>query len=294
MIFKTDLGHFLKALRTLKSAANKGLKSKSTYHLSSISSHGADTIVLWCGEIQAVVEAEVLNGGGVVFDLKRLIQLSKSFKGQSLEVWQQGDEDITFKVGERSFAIKNIPASMSDFQAEQVAMLSGPKPKDQQIFERFLKQLMPGRAIAYIDERGRVQYGAFFLGFVQNHNTRLAGILNGDHEMAFIPSEKIGRSFHAKPESDFPEQIEQMDKIQKAIFDSVAIKGPFYNIFSITPCVPESFNIYGSAKWADQSVWCISCSTHPSTVNVLCSCRAIIIDKATGEILYDGDAGDEG
>jgi D-alanyl-D-alanine carboxypeptidase len=46
-------------------------------------------------------------------------------------------------------------------------------------------------------------------------------------------------------------------------------------------------------KWYPDNVWCVLCSAHPGKAG-LSSSRAIIVDKKTGEILYDGSAEDEG
>jgi len=73
--------------------------------------------------------------------------------------------------------------------------------------------------------------------------------------------------------------------------------GPGFHFFSIThgaADISASLAYVANArKWHPDDVWCVLCSAHPGKM-MLCSSRAIIISKDTGEILYDGDAGDEG
>ncbi len=60
--------------------------------------------------------------------------------------------------------------------------------------------------------------------------------------------------------------------------------------YSITDGVPENCNIYDAPK----NVWCVLCSANSTGVIALQGRHAILIDKVTGKILYDGDVGDEG
>ena len=70
--------------------------------------------------------------------------------------------------------------------------------------------------------------------------------------------------------------------------------GPNFKFFGVTHGVPSNFNIYGGFLRAPDDVWCVSCSSHPDRDDIVSSCRAIVISKDTGKILYDGGAGDEG
>ena len=69
--------------------------------------------------------------------------------------------------------------------------------------------------------------------------------------------------------------------------------GPGFKLYGITHGVPDGFNIYGSFPRFPDDVWCVSCSNHFGKQHGVVS-RTIVILKETGEILYDGDANDEG
>jgi len=73
--------------------------------------------------------------------------------------------------------------------------------------------------------------------------------------------------------------------------------GPGFHFFSIThgaADISASLAYAANArKWHPDHVWCVLCSANPGK-SMLCSSRAIIISKDTGDILFDGDAGDEG
>lgn len=70
--------------------------------------------------------------------------------------------------------------------------------------------------------------------------------------------------------------------------------GPGFVFYGITHGIPFKCGAYGMEKRAGDDVWCILCSANPGRKGVLCSSRAIVISKDTGEILYDGSADDEG
>jgi hypothetical protein len=62
-------------------------------------------------------------------------------------------------------------------------------------------------------------------------------------------------------------------------------------IFTITDSLPVNCSSYGLPK---QDCWYVLCSAHPSHVYMICSSRVVAISKATGEVVYDGSANDEG
>jgi len=70
--------------------------------------------------------------------------------------------------------------------------------------------------------------------------------------------------------------------------------GPGFEFYGITHGVPANYSIYGSFPQNPDDVWCVSCSNHPGKHCVVASSRAIVIDKTTGAVLYDGSANDEG
>lgn len=71
-------------------------------------------------------------------------------------------------------------------------------------------------------------------------------------------------------------------------------RGPGFARYCITHGVPKGFNLYGSFLRFPDDVWCVACSNDPGKNHIVASSRAIVIHKETGEILYDGDANDEG
>ena len=72
--------------------------------------------------------------------------------------------------------------------------------------------------------------------------------------------------------------------------------GPGFELYRISHGLPNNCAVYrGSARsWAPDDVWCVSCLNHPGKHHIATSSLAIVIHKETGEILYGGDAGDEG
>lgn len=66
-----------------------------------------------------------------------------------------------------------------------------------------------------------------------------------------------------------------------------------FELYSVSHGLPDNCFIYGSGKWTPDHTWCVLCCAHPGKV-MLASSRAIVICKDTGNILYDGSAGDEG
>ena len=62
-------------------------------------------------------------------------------------------------------------------------------------------------------------------------------------------------------------------------------------IFSIADSLPSNCHIYGLPK---EDCWYVLCSDHPSQFHMICSSRLVAISKATGEVVYDGAANDEG
>lgn len=59
-----------------------------------------------------------------------------------------------------------------------------------------------------------------------------------------------------------------------------------HGMSQISPCLEYITN---ARKWRPDDVWCVLCARA-----IIASSRAIIISKETGEVLYDGSAGDEG
>lgn len=61
-------------------------------------------------------------------------------------------------------------------------------------------------------------------------------------------------------------------------------------IFSITDVFPVGCRAYNAPK---NGCWYVSCAGEPSG-HTICSSRLVAISKATGEVVYDGSANDEG
>lgn len=62
-------------------------------------------------------------------------------------------------------------------------------------------------------------------------------------------------------------------------------------VYSIADLLPPNCHPYGLPK---EDCWYVLCSDHPSQVHMICSSRLVAISKATGEVVYDGSANDEG
>jgi hypothetical protein len=60
-------------------------------------------------------------------------------------------------------------------------------------------------------------------------------------------------------------------------------------IYMVTEILPSNCNAYNAPK----NCWYVLCS-YNTTPYILCSSRLLCIDKVTGEVVYDGSAGDEG
>ncbi|MFH1799415.1 MAG: PepSY domain-containing protein [Candidatus Omnitrophota bacterium] len=70
--------------------------------------------------------------------------------------------------------------------------------------------------------------------------------------------------------------------------------GTGFQFSSITHGVPANFSIYGSFPQNPDDVWRIQGGSSQQPVRLgLFSSHAIVISKESGEILYDGGAGDE-
>ena len=78
---------------------------------------------------------------------------------------------------------------------------------------------------------------------------------------------------------------------QNIVNDYMEQQKPRRGIYSITDSVPGNCNAYALPQ---KDCWYVLCSAHPSQVHMICSSRIIAISKATGEVIYDGDACDEG
>lgn len=69
-----------------------------------------------------------------------------------------------------------------------------------------------------------------------------------------------------------------------------------FELFSARQGLPDYVHIlqWGDKPWTKENVWCVLCNDWPGHEGMLASSRAIVIDKETGKVLYDGSAGDEG
>ena len=88
------------------------------------------------------------------------------------------------------------------------------------------------------------------------------------------------------------------NKLAKKITKNEALKigqgkcAPGYVVDEITAGMPARCNIYGTEAWKAEGVWFVLCSRSPRIG--LVPSWAIVISKATGKVLYDDSAGDEG
>ena len=208
MIFKLPLAVFLKELKQIDLLVNGKKRSNLSYQLISLSTLGPDCLVLWCGDVQSFIPAEVLDGGGWVTDLKRVIGILKTFKGADVSVWVQ-DSNVTIKVGDRKLQI-NMASSAADieaFQKEQGLNAKKLKRREAKLFAELMKELRFAREVAYIDDAGVMQTGNIFLGFVGEGGRVMAQIADYARKVKLIELKQIGRVFDRPMEKPFARQM---------------------------------------------------------------------------------------
>ncbi len=82
---------------------------------------------------------------------------------------------------------------------------------------------------------------------------------------------------------------------EKAIEIAREKHGQGFQFSFVSHGVPANFSIYGNFPQNPDDVWCVQGGPSQQSVRPgLFSSHAIVISKETGEILYDGEAGDEG
>lgn len=207
MIFRLRLATFLKELERMDSLAN-GKKRKDVYRLISLSTLGPDCLVLWCGDIQQFVSAEVLDGGGWVADIKLIIGILKTFKGADISVWVQ-DSNVTIKVGDRKLQIDTASSvvNIDAFQQEQGLNTKKLKKAQAKLFAELMSQLRFAQEVSYVDDEGVMQTGNIFLGFVGGGDGVMAQIAGFDRKVKLIDPRRIGKVLNRPVEHPFSRQM---------------------------------------------------------------------------------------
>jgi len=201
MIFKVSREKFVKELKDLDSIVNGKRQKKLPYQLVALSTLGPDTIILWCGDVQRFCSAEVLDSGGLVFNIKQFTAILATFNAQDISIWVQ-DSEITIKAGDRKFLI-NVGSSTTNrdaFQNEQRLNIKKLKKLEEKAFFDLRDKLKLGQEISYVDN-GNLQTGGIFLGFVNVAGHAMAQIVSHDRKVAIIPPDQIGRVFNRTPEN---------------------------------------------------------------------------------------------
>ena len=78
---------------------------------------------------------------------------------------------------------------------------------------------------------------------------------------------------------------------QNIVNDYMEQQKPRSGRYKITDSVPKNCNAYTLPQ---NDCWYVVCSSYQSPAHIICSSRIIAISKTTGEVIYDGDACDEG
>jgi hypothetical protein len=207
MIFKLPLAAFLKELEQINSLVN-GKKSKNGYQLISLSTLGPDCLVLWFGDVQNFIPAQVLDSGGWVADIKLIIGVLKTFKGPDVSVWVQ-DSNVTIKVGDRKLQINTASsvASITAFQEEQGLNTKKLKKAEAKLFAEFMKELRFAQQVSYVDDGGVMQTGGIFLGLLSVDGRIMAQVANYDRKVQLIDPKRIGRAFKRPMENPLARQM---------------------------------------------------------------------------------------
>lgn len=208
MIFKIPLAVFLKELEGIDRLVNGKKRTNIAYRLISLSTLGPNCLVLWCGDVQRFIPAEVLDGGGWVADLKLITGLLKTFKPADVSVWVQ-DANVTIKVGDRKMQIntESSQASLTAFQEEQGLNSKKMKKLEAKLFADLMKELRFAQEVAYVDDQGIMQTGSTFLGFVNEDGRVMAQIASCERKVKLIDPKRIGRVFKRPAEHPFSREM---------------------------------------------------------------------------------------
>lgn len=197
MIVKLERSGFLSALRHLGTVVNGLKKKKIPFNLVALSTLGPDCLVLWVGDVQRFIQAQVLDSGGFVLNLRQLIAFLETFNSVTLEIWSK-DSEITFKAEKQKFVLNTVASatSIEAFQKEQLWGAKKLKKAEEKMCRDFMGLLKLGQEVSYVDEQGQMQTGAIFLGFVNVMGKLLALIATYDRKAVTIDPSRIGRVFN--------------------------------------------------------------------------------------------------
>ena len=202
MIVKLEHSAFLSALRHLGTVVNGSKKNKVAFDLIALSTLGPDCLVLWAGDVQRFIQAQVLDGGGFVLNLRQLIAFMETFNSIELEIWSKGSE-ITFKAGKQKFVLNTVASAthIEAFQKEQFSGMKKLRKLEKKRFQDFMELLKLGQEVSYVDEQGQMQTGAIFLGFVNVMGKLSALLATHDRKSVTIDPSRIGRVFNHMQEN---------------------------------------------------------------------------------------------
>jgi len=202
VIVKLEHSAFLSALRHLGTVVNGSKKNKVAFDLIALSTLGPDCLVLWAGDVQRFIQAQVLDSGGFVLNLRQLIAFLETFNSIALEIWSK-DSEITFKAEKQKFVLNTVASatSIEAFQKEQLCGAKKLKKAEEKMRRDFMGLLKLGQEVSYIDEHGQMQTGAIFLGFVNVMGKLSALLATHDRKSVTIDPSRIGRVFNHMQEN---------------------------------------------------------------------------------------------
>ncbi len=202
MIVKLERAAILSALRHLGTLVNGTKKKKLSFCLIALSTLGPDCLVLWAGDVLRFIQAQVLDGGGFVLNLRQLAGFLETFNSTELEIWSKGSE-ITFKAGKQKFVLNTVASAtnIEAFQKEQLFGIKKLRKREEKMCQDLMGKLKLGQEVSYVDEQGQMQTGAIFLGFVNVMGQPLAQLATHDREAVTIDPSRIGRVFNHMQEN---------------------------------------------------------------------------------------------
>jgi len=202
VIVKLERAAILSALRHLGTLVNGTKKKKLSFCLIALSTLGPDCLVLWAGDVLRFIQAQVLDGGGFVLNLRQLAGFLETFNSTELEIWSKGSE-ITFKAGKQKFVLNTVASAtnIEAFQKEQLFGIKKLRKREEKMCQDLMGKLKLGQEVSYVDEQGQMQTGAIFLGFVNVMGQPLAQLATHDREAVTIDPSRIGRVFNHMQEN---------------------------------------------------------------------------------------------
>jgi len=202
MIIKVMLKIVLREIRLLNSLVNGKKRIKPPFKLFTLSTLGPDSIVLWCGDVQSFIPAEVLDAGGMVFNVTKFIAILETFKDEYLEIWTEKSTTTLKTVGQKFSIEISGTENYAAFRKDHLLYgIKSKKRKDKAVSD-LIETLKMSQEVSFIDNDGQIQTGAIFLRFADIGGQIMAQIATHDRKVVMVNPEKIGCVFnHRKIEN---------------------------------------------------------------------------------------------